>query len=479
MSVYVNMEEGTSTCNSGSQTADKSDDVDLDYCIRRVLNSGYTIDTARNTSDRTPVHSGFGFGTPTPDREFRSLYDCSPPTLYPYNARPSLETGLSQTQGRHYSFRPGCDTTPNYSLPRDRTSYRVSFGPERPSTASDTNPPVKQIGDFSQKNKSSDTPVGMRPPGNLPPMYSPSFTSSYAIPPQRLPKLPQFSGECKKEDVEFVVWKYEVNCLLKCGIYSEYCILESIRNSLKGKARSVLLHLGEWATVPEIMREMDATYGNVATPERLKEQFYSATQREGESIVDYSLRLEHLLCNSQIDLDRTMREDMLRNRLWSGLRDQELKNATRYKYESVQDYTRLRRELRQVEEDIKTGQVDRSVSSKSRITFGEKDSDVGKAKEPDARQCSTAFESKLLKQLQDLTTEMKGLNTRVSNIEKDLEEAKKNRNRPENSSRRWGNRRPVDRNQEKGTSSNDKPDSTSSASQEQPLNQQNPPPKGQ
>jgi hypothetical protein len=154
--------------------------------------------------------------------------------------------------------------------------------------------------------------------------------------------------------------------------------------------------------VDEIVREMDATYGDVASTERLKKKFYSASQREGESIVDYSLRLEHLLVDSKITLDRKTRDVMLRNRLWSGLRNQDLKNATRYKFEAKLDYRRFRRELRLVEEEMKLAQ--QGVKSSGTFTrerpstssFPSNSSD--RSKEQDVRQCSTSVESKILQE---------------------------------------------------------------------------------
>ena len=66
------------------------------------------------------------------------------------------------------------------------------------------------------------------------------------------------------------------------------------------------------------MSEMQAIYGNAASSENLKEQFYSASQSDGESVVDYSLRLECLL-SSQINISQEEKNKMLCNKLWSGL----------------------------------------------------------------------------------------------------------------------------------------------------------------
>lgn len=404
------------------KTPARQDVDDLDYCIRRVLQSGYMVD-ACNADDETTNR----FGTPTPVRESIRQRPLSPPKLTPMVDRHA-----------HVGF---------------------DFGAYREHVAGNASPPPSRP-----------------PPPSYP--YTPYAPVGYPYPmQQRLPKLPQFSGEGKKEDVDFNVWKYEVNCLLKGGMYSDHLILESIRSSLKGKARSVLLYVGEYATVFDIMREMDAIYGSAASSEKLKEQFYSACQAEGESIVDYAQRLEQLLCNSRIDLDRDARDEMLRNKLWSGLRDQDLKNVSRYKFEAERDYTRFRRELRQIESDMKSGKVEVSSLKKEFDPFKKVGTDKGKKETEKVRQYTVHEESKISKQLEELTELVKSLNTRVADVEKGLQEMKNkgsggwNRNRAFRAFK--PNSQEVDSNQAQQTASQCSQSPTS------PLNSQAPPSKAQ
>ena len=56
------------------------------------------------------------------------------------------------------------------------------------------------------------------------------------------PRIPTFSGE-EKSEVTFEVWKYEVTCIINDGSYPDTVVLQCIRNSLKGKARALLLTL--------------------------------------------------------------------------------------------------------------------------------------------------------------------------------------------------------------------------------------------
>jgi hypothetical protein len=71
------------------------------------------------------------------------------------------------------------------------------------------------------------------------------------------------------DDCAFDLWRYEINCLIRNGVYPEHILLESIRKSLKGKAHTVLLHLGEDASVQDILSELEGIYGNVSSGEKL------------------------------------------------------------------------------------------------------------------------------------------------------------------------------------------------------------------
>ena len=239
----------------------------------------------------------------------------------------------------------------------------------------------------------------------------------------RPPALPEFSGEKGKDAIDFDVWRYEVNCCVKEGVYTEHAILQAIRNSLKGKARSVLLHVGELPRVSEIIEELEGIYGNVSSSEKVKEQFYSTQQREGETLADYSIRLEQLLTRTNLQLSRSQRDEMLCGRLWSGLRNQELKNMSRYKYEAIRDFNALRREIRQIDADMssmssKGAPVAPAIPPSPAETFPPENTES-------ASQLLTIVENKLLKQLQELTGQMKTLGKRVESMEKEFRDFKK------------------------------------------------------
>ena len=167
---------------------------------------------------------------------------------------------------------------------------------------------------------------------------------------------------------------------------------------------------------------MEGMYGEVCSAEELKERFYSAVQKEGESVVDYSLRLERFLCSYKMDLDRESRNEMLRTRLWSGLKSQELKNVSRFKYETVKEYVQIRIDLRQIEQDLEGS---KRVGEGSRDGYGKRVSErLKEDSEPEVHQHSVQVDNKVLKQLEELTREMKVLNRRVETVENELKENK-------------------------------------------------------
>ena len=123
--------------------------------------------------------------------------------------------------------------------------------------------------------------------------------------------------------------------------------LQCIRNSLKGKARALLLTLPD-ATPKHLVEKLDGVYGNVYSSEAIFQQFYMQSQEPGQSVSEYGMKLECLLqsASQKEFISPEVRNTMLRTKLWSGLTDAELKNQSRYKYECTKDFDTLRKELR-------------------------------------------------------------------------------------------------------------------------------------
>ena len=291
----------------------------------------------------------------------------------------------------------------------------------------------------------------------------------------RVPELPCFSGEEKGIANLFEIWRYDVHCLIDENIYPMHVIREAIRKSLKGTARGVLLHLGEFASVMDIISELEGIYGNVQSEENLKEQFYSEHQREGESVADFSLRLERLLSRVPESLDRPTRNRMLRSRLWSGLRDLELKNVSRYLFEKVEDYNTLRRELRVIEEDlrlsrqslsqvIKPTQKQGMASDAKRVVRDEQRPEISEAK-----QFVTSVESRLLKQMETMTLQMSRMESKLMELDKEVKDLKKGQAERYEKRSNWQN---------KGKENPNKESSSDGGAKKSNLNLNRPPSQG-
>ena len=249
----------------------------------------------------------------------------------------------------------------------------------------------------------ASTPFPFRPPFSSPRLMNSS--ALYQNPNPNPIKLPTFSGNepQQKGEVSFEVWSYEVRCLK--NQYPEYMILQSVRSSLKGIAREMLIPLGESASVDDILNKLEDFYGNVCTAENIMQSFYSDHQKEGESIVSYGSRLEQTVSKAVRlgHVDFVAKDAMLRSKFWSGLRNQLLRNASRQKYETVKDFQSLMREIRQIEQEEKNlDSVNKPVQSSSASV--------------DSFNASHTY---IQKQLAELFSQMKKLDSRMSKLEQD------------------------------------------------------------
>ena len=220
------------------------------------------------------------------------------------------------------------------------------------------------------------------------------------------PRFPIFSGD-DKSDVTFDVWKFEVKCAIREGTCSNAWIAQSIRSSLRGKARSLLLTLPGIATPDQIIWKLEGVYGNIYPSEQLIQQFYAAKQEPKESVAEYGMRLEGLLqtCIDRGDISSGVRNDMLRSKLWSGLRDANLRNASRFKYDAITDFETLRMELRTIELDMNNANAasDTSASASGTSKDTKNVSQIGDRSD---------------KRFDTILQKLDSLNKRISDIEK-------------------------------------------------------------
>lgn len=216
------------------------------------------------------------------------------------------------------------------------------------------------------------------------------------------PKLPIFSGleVPQKGEVTYEVWSLEVKCLRHIQELPEYSLLQSIRNSLRGSARDVIIPLGENATVDQILDKLEGFYGIVSTGATLMQTFYNDFQKESESIVTYGTRLEQTLSRAVTHghIEIAAKDSILRSKFWTGLRSQQLKNSTRHLYDSKIDFKALLREIRKVDSE--------DASSSTPVQ-------KQKAQQQSSQAETESKDDKILKQLSDLMDRMKSMERRL------------------------------------------------------------------
>ena len=131
-------------------------------------------------------------------------------------------------------------------------------------------------------------------------------------------------------------------------------LLQLIRNSLKGNARSVLIPLGEQVTVVQVLDKLEGFYGRVSSSETLLQELYNDRQRENESLVQFGSKLEALLTQAvkYFHIEYAAKDGVLRSKFWTGIRSSYLRNATRYLFDSMKDIQSLFKEIRKIEQEI-------------------------------------------------------------------------------------------------------------------------------
>ncbi|KAK3105254.1 hypothetical protein FSP39_020876 [Pinctada imbricata] len=282
-----------------------------------------------------------------------------------------------------------------------RTDYAVVTKAEMGTMQSSSQRRQPLHADPHSQRLSTSTPTGAR--RRLPSTPAPPLLP---LPYGTRPNIPAFSGENKAGEVTFDVWKYDVKCLLSEGVYPASTIRQSIRNSLRGKARSILVTMGEYVTPDSIILKLESTFGNVCDKEAILEDFYRQSQNTTESVAEYGMRLANLL---QIPVDRghitsDERDSMLRSKFFSGLKDPLLKTAIRFKYEATRDFDTLLRDTRAIEQQMK--------ATSAAPTPTQPDT------KPAVKQQTTSRVSleDIAKKLETLTTQVNDLQTEMSTV---------------------------------------------------------------
>jgi len=92
------------------------------------------------------------------------------------------------------------------------------------------------------------------------------------------PKITTFCGNDDSKGSSLIAWKYEMDTLLREGMYTELDVEIAPKKSLCGGASDVVRRMGVHANLGTIMYKLSCIYGVVEDSDCIFKQFYGATQ---------------------------------------------------------------------------------------------------------------------------------------------------------------------------------------------------------
>ena len=180
-------------------------------------------------------------------------------------------------------------------------------------------------------------------------------------------RISTFSGASK--DSSYEQFRFEVKGYINQGI-PEGLILMSVRRALKGQAQEMVLHMGETATLKDVIQRFDMLYGDVNPPQVLLAEFYAATQRNGEGVTEWYTRVEDLASRIHRKHPTIISSDnfhlMVNTQFWTKLQNANIKNALRHKVDTLIGSPKFIVEARKAEMEfklnVKSNQINTDVT---------------------------------------------------------------------------------------------------------------------
>lgn len=89
-----------------------------------------------------------------------------------------------------------------------------------------------------------------------------------------------------------------MQCLIGDPDIKTNLLIQSIRRSLRGTAKTMLIPLGEKAGVKQILDKLDIFFGEIANNGMIMQEFFNAFQLPSENVTSFGCRLETMLQNA-------------------------------------------------------------------------------------------------------------------------------------------------------------------------------------
>ena len=193
----------------------------------------------------------------------------------------------------------------------------------------------------------------MRSPGLMqaPPMPEQSFHFGNAS--VNSIRVNTFSGGSK--DCSSEQFRYDIQSLVKQGC-PEGVVLTAIRRSIKDQAQEFLLHMGEEATVVDILDHYEMMFGDVNPSHVLLAQFYTAEQLSSETMTAWYAHLEDLasrIIRKDASIITPDNYDIIVNtQFWTKMYNEQMKNALRHRFDVMVNHSQFVSEARKVESEF-------------------------------------------------------------------------------------------------------------------------------
>lgn len=161
------------------------------------------------------------------------------------------------------------------------------------------------------------------------------------------PWLPKFGGT--EGEIKYREWKVQIKGLLGTQEVNEAKKVAILLQTLTDEARRQIIVLDETDrdTVAKIFVHLDSVYKETIPVSKVRSQFYSCTQRPGESINAFILRLRELYCGlRRYDAATAPSEAVLKDQFLMGLAEGPLGQALRIyaRRHPDEDFAALRQE---------------------------------------------------------------------------------------------------------------------------------------
>jgi hypothetical protein len=97
-------------------------------------------------------------------------------------------------------------------------------------------------------------------------------------------------------------------------------LIQSIRRSLRGTSKTMLIPLGEKANVQNILSKLDILFGKISTNGMIMQDCFNTCQLPGECAASFACRLETMLQNATDKtgyLNQASKNDLIRHTFWT------------------------------------------------------------------------------------------------------------------------------------------------------------------